>query len=111
MSTRKKQETVSRLTYYVVQTYRPAGRNGISADDPMPATDRDHAIRLFERYKPTRAGVVAFYRSGSPDTGDWDDAIILARHGRLPADVDGLQDDSDADFERSDLGERDLKVA
>jgi hypothetical protein len=111
MSTRKKQETVATLTYYVVQTYRAAGRNGISADDPIPATDRDHANRLFERYKPIRAGVVAFYRTGRPDTGDWDDAIILARHGRLPADVDGLRDDSDADFERIDLDERDLKVA
>jgi hypothetical protein len=111
MSARKKQETVARLTYYVVQTYRAAGRNGISADEPMPATDRDHAIRLFERYKLIRAGVVAFYRTGSPETGDWDDAIILARHGRLPADVDGLRDDADAEFERLDLGERDLKVA
>ncbi len=111
MSSRKKQETVARLTYYVVQTYKAAGRNGLSADDPMPARDRDHALRLFERYKPIRAGVLAFYRTGSPATGDWDDAIILARHGKLPAEVDGLRDDADADFERFDLTEGDLKVA
>lgn len=111
MSTRKKQETVERLTYYVVQTYKAAGRNGLSADDPMPARDRDHALRLFERYRPIRAGVLAFYRTGSPATGDWDDAIILARHGKLPAEVDGLRDDADTDFERLDLTEGDLKVA
>ncbi|WP_100965545.1 hypothetical protein [Bosea sp. FBZP-16] len=111
MSTRKKQETVARLTYYVVQTYKVAGRNGLSADDPMPARDRDHALRLLERYKPIRAGVLAFYRTGSPATGDWDDAIILARHGKLPAEVDGLRDDADTDFERLDLSESDLKVA
>lgn len=111
MRSRKKQETVENLTYYVVQTYRVAGRNGISADDPMPASDRGHAMRLVERYKPLRAGVVAFYRTGSPATGDWEDAVIIARHGKLPAEIDGLRDEEDADFERLDLHERDLKVA
>jgi hypothetical protein len=111
MRTRKKQETVENLTYYVVQTYRVAGRSGISADDPMPASDRGHAMRLVERYKPLRAGVVAFYRTGSPATGDWEDAVIIARHGKVPAEVDGLRDEDDADFERLDLDERDLKVA
>ncbi|RXT52931.1 hypothetical protein B6S44_19520 [Bosea sp. Tri-44] len=104
-------EVVEKLTYYVVQTYQMAGRNGISADDPMPARDRDHAQRLFERYTSSRAGVVAFYRTGNPTTGDWDDATIIARHGKLPADVDGLRNEDDADFERWDIGERDLKVA
>jgi hypothetical protein len=90
-------ETVAKLTYYVVQTYRNAGRNGISADDPMPASDRDHANRLFERYRPLRAGVVAFYRTGDPSTGEWDDATIIARHGRLPADVDAMNDETAMD--------------
>lgn len=97
MSTRKKQETVARLTYYVVQTYRTAGRNGISADDPIPANDRDHANRLFERYRPVRAGVVAFYRTGDPATGEYDDATIIARHGKLPAEVDGMVDETAMD--------------
>lgn len=104
-----KRETVEKLTYYVVQTYRVAGRNGISADDPMPANDRDHANRLFERYKPLRAGVVAFYRTGSPATGDWDDATIIARHGKLPAEVDGFVDETAMD--PWELEERALKRA
>lgn len=105
MSTRKKRETVEKLTYYVVQTYRAAGRSGISADDPMPANDRDHANRLFERYRPLRAGVVAFYRTGNPATGDWDDATIIARHGKLPADVDGMIDETAMDpWELEELG-------
>lgn len=108
MSTRKR-ETVEKLTYYVVQTYRAAGRSGISADDPMPARNRDHAMRLFERYGPLRAGVVAFYRTGSPATGDWDDATIIARHGKLPADVDGMVDETAMD--PWELEERVLKRA
>lgn len=111
MRSRKKQEIVEKLTYYVVQTYRITGRNGVTSDDPMPARDRDHAIRLFERYKPLRPGVVAFSRTGSEATGEWEDAVILAKHGKLPAEVHGLRDESDADFERCDLHEHDLKVA
>jgi hypothetical protein len=108
MSTRKR-ETVEKLTYYVVQTYRAAGRNGISADDPMPARNRDHAMRLFERYRPLRAGVVAFYRTGSPATGDWDDATIIARHGKLSAEVDSMVDETAMD--PWEIEERALKRA
>lgn len=90
-------EAVAKLTYYVVQTYRSAGRNGISADEPVQARNRDHAMRLFERYLPARAGVVAFYRTGSPANGEWDDATIIARHGRLPADVDAMNDETAMD--------------
>jgi hypothetical protein len=92
-----KRETVEKLTYYVVQNYQTAGRAGISADDPLPARNRDHAMRLFNRYLPLRAGVVAFYRTGNPATGDWDDATIIARHGKLPAEVDGFVDETAMD--------------
>ena len=80
----------ARLTYYVVQGFKAAPKNGLSADDPVQARDREHAMRIFERLKLQRAGVVAFCRSGVPDLGEWDDATILARHGRLPAEVDNL---------------------
>lgn len=109
MSTRKKRETVEKLTYFVVQTYRAAGRSGISADDAMPARDREHAMRLFERYSPIRAGTVAFYRTGSQATGDWEDATIIARHGKLPAEVDGFVDETAMD--PWELDERALKRA
>lgn len=104
-------EIVEKLTYYVVQTYQNAGRGGISADEPIPACDRGHAERLFERHKAVRAGVVAFYRTGNPATGDWDDATVIARHGRLPADVDGLREEGDEIFENWDLDQFDLNVA
>jgi len=107
-----KRETVAHLTYFVVQAYKAVnGRGKISADEPIPARDHDHAMRMVERFRQTRAGVVAFRRTGDPTTGDWEDAVIIARHGTLPAEVDGLADVSDADFESWDLSEHDLKVA
>ncbi|WP_336812315.1 hypothetical protein [Bosea sp. MMO-172] len=104
-------ETVAHLTYFVVQAYTAVKRGKISADEPIPARDRDHAMRMFERFKQSRAGVVAFSRTGDPATGDYEDAVIIARHGTVPSEIDGLQDMSDAEFERWELSEHDLKVA
>ncbi|MGY6246650.1 hypothetical protein ACXIUS_03745 [Bosea thiooxidans] len=110
---RQQRETVAHLTYFVVQAYRQVkgGKGKIAADDAIPARDHDHAKRLFERYKPIRAGVVAFHRTGDPATGDWEDAVVIARHGILPAQVDGMTDATDIDADRWDLSEADLKVA
>jgi hypothetical protein len=107
-----KRETVAHLTYFVVQAYKAVkGRGKISADEAIPARDHDHAMRMFGRFKETRAGVVAFSRTGDPTTGDYEDAVIIARHGILPAEVDGLADMSETEFESWDLSRHDLKVA
>lgn len=110
---RPKRETVEHLTYFVVQAFKAVkgSRGKISAEEPIPARDHDHAMRMFERFKPIRAGVVAFRRTGDPATGDWEDAVIIARHGLLSAEVDGMVDASESDFESWDLSEQDLKVA
>ncbi|CAM5764594.1 hypothetical protein [Bosea minatitlanensis] len=108
-----KRETVAHLTYFVVQPFKAVkgSRGKISAEEPIPARDHDHAMRMFERFKPIRAGVVAFRRTGDPATGDWEDAVIIARHGLLSAEVDGMTDASEAEFESWELGAHDLKVA
>lgn len=110
---RHQSDTVKHLTYFVVQAFRAVkgSRGKISAEDPIPARDHDHAMRMFERLKPGRAGVVAFRRTGSPATGDWEDAVIIARHGLLSAEVDGMIDESEADLESWELSEQDFKVA
>ncbi len=110
---RPKRETVAQLTYFVVQPFKAVKGHpgGISADEPVPATDHDHAMRLFNRFKESRAGVVAFRRTGSQATGDFEDAVIIARHGNLPSEVDGLADASESAFDSWELSEADLKVA
>lgn len=111
--TRPQRETVQHLTYFVVQTF--AGVKGsktkISAETPMEARDHEHAMRLFDRYRPIRAGVVAFRRTGDPKTGDWEDAIILARHGMVSAEVDQLVAEDDIQADSWDLAATDFKVA
>lgn len=106
-------ETVKHLTYFVVQTFAAVkgSKTKISAETPMEARDHGHAMRLFERYMPIRAGVVAFRRTGDPKTGDWEDGIILARHGLVSAEVDQMVAEDDIEADRWDLSEVDLKVA
>lgn len=110
---RPKREAVSPLTYFVVQTFKAVKgiRGKIAAEDPREVIDHRHALELVERYKPIRAGVIAFRRTGDPSSGEWDDAVIIAKHGQLPTEVDGFPDESDAEFESWDLSAQDLKVA
>ena len=111
--TRIRGEIVKNLTYFVVQTFSAVkgSKTKISADIPMEARDQDHAERLVERYRPIRAGVVAFRRTGDPKTGDWEDGVIIARHGQVGPDVEGLRDESDLPFESGELTQADLRVA
>jgi hypothetical protein len=109
--TRPQRETVKHLTYFVVQTFSAVKGDGLAAADTIPARDRGHSLQLLDRYKPIRAGVVAFHRTGDPKTGDWDDAVVIARHGRLPSDIDDLVAEDEIDADCWDLRAPDLNVA
>jgi hypothetical protein len=78
------------ITYFVVQTFQRGKRGAVVADSPVQATDRDHAIRLAERLARTKAGSVAFQRSGDMATGEYEDAIVLFRAGVVPDLDDGI---------------------
>lgn len=74
-------------TYFVVQAFVVGRKGALIADMPREARDEAQAIRLAERLASNRAGVIAFSRTGDPTTGDYDDAVVLARHGRVPAEL------------------------
>lgn len=97
--TKPRADRVKHLTYYVVQSFTAVKAAGskIRADDAREARNHEHAMLLFERLKTHKAGVVAFHRTGSPATGEWQDATIIARHGILPAEVDDMIDETALD--------------
>ena len=99
IKTKRRDERVQHLTYYVVQSYSAVKGGGakIRPDDPRDARNHEHAMLLFDRLKPHKAGVVAFHRTGSPTTGEWWDETVIARHGSLPADVDDMIDETALD--------------
>ena len=72
------------LTYFVVQSFARGNKGSISADAPIEARSRDQAQRLAERLSASKAGVVAFSRTGDPTTGDYEDAVIICLYGTVP---------------------------
>ena len=73
----------SRVTHYVVQSYRKMGKR-IVPDEPKVAADERQCLRMAEAAAGRRHAVIAFSRTGDMDTGDFDDPVILAIHGEVP---------------------------
>ena len=73
-------------TYFVVQPYQETNRGALVAQPAIAAKDADHALRLVSHQKRVAVGVVAFSRRGDAETGDYEDAVVLSRWGRVPDD-------------------------
>ena len=72
------------VTHFVVQTYKKGKRGRIEAEEPKIARDENNALAMAERLALSRHAVIAFSRSGDLDSGDFDDPVILAKHGAVP---------------------------
>jgi hypothetical protein len=76
---------MSRMTYYIVQSFMAVRSRGLKADKPISCDSAPEAVRRAQSLCPIRLGIVAY--SISPDTksGDFDQLpTILFRHGSLP---------------------------
>lgn len=78
-----KEISSSQITHFVVQGFRKMGKR-VVADEPKMARDEAHCLRLAEQASASRAGVIAFSRTGDLDTMDFDEPVILATHGDVP---------------------------
>lgn len=76
----------SQKQMFGVITFR-ATRGGIAVERTEPATGEKSAIRMAERLASGHAGAVAVSRVGDPEFGVFDDPIVLASFGRVPADL------------------------
>lgn len=80
---------MSKQTYFVVLPI-VAGKKGRPIEGiPQPAASGVAAIRLAQRMLASGRvlGVIAFSKTGDPDTGDYEDAVILTVLGRVPPEV------------------------
>lgn len=75
------------VTYFVVQSYEMGNKGILIPDDPQEAASERAALGMAYRLSLSKAGAIAFSRSGDPDTGDWADAVILVQHGLLPKEM------------------------
>jgi hypothetical protein len=77
---------MARITYYVVLPFVKAENGeivpaGEGEDAPTPVA----AKRRARQFQAEFGGGVAFSRTGDPDSGDFDDDVLLARFGEVPA--------------------------
>lgn len=71
-------------TYFIVQPYLETKRGGLVALPAIQAKDADHARRLVSRQAGSAAGAVAFSRRVDPEAGEYEEAVVLTRWGRVP---------------------------
>lgn len=72
------------VTYYVVQPFEMSPRGRYKVCQPVEAQSRDQALRRAERLAGEQGGAIAFSRTGDPEFGDFEDAIVLGKFGNVP---------------------------
>lgn len=77
-----------RVTYHVVLSFDPGSSpSRLTPNEPKEVPSEAAARRMVERLRTMKAGVIAFSRTGDPETGDWDEAQVIASYGRIPNEV------------------------
>lgn len=76
-------EAAGSVTHFVVQAFRKGKRGKIEAEEPKIASEQNCKV-MAERLSYSRHSVIAFSRTGDPDTGDFDEPVILAKFGDVP---------------------------
>ena len=77
------------ITYYVVLTFvrNEEGEGELIADPPTQMPSATAATSRARSLAGTKAGVIAFARTGDPEAGEFADAVVLFKAGEVPEDV------------------------
>lgn len=75
------------ITYYVVQSFQRGKKGMLIADIPRQTATLAQCENLAHRLADKCASVIAFSRSGDPETDDWGDAVLIAQHGEMPLEM------------------------
>lgn len=78
----------ARKTYYVVQPFESAPQGRSRVLPPFEVANERMALRRAEA-AASKGGAIAFSRSGDPEFGEFEDAVILGRFGEIPREFDG----------------------
>lgn len=84
----------STVTYFVALPFS-LQREAIVAGQAVEGPSARFAIAKARALadNPKHCGAVAFSRTGNPDTGDFEDAVIIARFGMIPDELQGGDSD------------------
>ena len=80
---------MANITYYVAMGFERDEAGDLVALDPLEAQSSTQAISRARVLAATKAGAIAFSRTGDPDVGEFADAKVLWQAGDIPADALG----------------------
>jgi hypothetical protein len=75
------------ITYFVALPFDRNEEGELVAGEAREAQSDMAARRIASALAGGKAGAVAFSRTGDPSTGEFEDAVILARYGETPDDA------------------------
>ena len=78
---------MANLTYYVVLTFVRDEAGELIAEQGQEVHSEGTATARARAFIGSKAGAIAFRRTGNPSLGDFEDAVILGRYGETPADL------------------------
>jgi len=78
------------VTYSVVLTFVRDEAGDLVAEEGVEAPNAHTAQRRAQAASLTKAGAIAFNRTGDPMLGEFEDAVVIASFGDVPTDLAGF---------------------
>jgi len=75
------------ITYYVALGFRRDEEGELIALEPVEAPTSSAAVSRARSLASKEAGAIAFSRTGDPDVGEFQDAVVLWQDGEVPDDA------------------------
>jgi len=75
------------ITYYVVMAFVRDEDGELVAEPPIEMPSASAATSRAGSLSATKAGAIAFSRTGDPMLGEFADAVVLFKAGEVPDDV------------------------
>ena len=77
------------VTYYVAMGFERDESGELVALDPVESQTPNAAIARAKLLAETKVGAVAFSRTGDPNLGEFEDAVVLFSAGDVPDEIPG----------------------
>jgi hypothetical protein len=78
---------MSNVTYYVAMGFERDEQGELVAMDPLEVQGPNAAVARARSLAATKAGAIAFSRTGDPNLGEFADAVVLFKAGDVPDDA------------------------
>jgi hypothetical protein len=78
---------MSNITYYVAIGFARDEEGELVALEPMESQTSTAAVARARALAATKAGAIAFSRTGDPDVGEFANAVVLFKAGEVPDDA------------------------